>query len=127
MLFALLEVFFAKRKYVDNKKTRWPINIGFTVFNSLIIRVLPFTPVLVAIYAEKHNWGLFNFLDLPFLLEILLVIIIFDLIIYWQHVAFHKIPFLWRFHKIHHSDLDLDFTTALRFHIGEIFISVLIK
>jgi len=114
----MLEVFFAKRKYLDNKKRRWATNFSFTFFNSLIIRALPFTPVLVAIYAENNSIGLFNtFLDIPLLLEILLVIVIFDLIIWGHHVAFHKIPFLWRFHKVHHSDIDMDFTTALRFHI----------
>ena len=128
ILFAVLEVFFAKRKYVDSKKSRWPVNIGFTVFNSLIIRTLPFTPVLVAFYAENNNIGLFNaFLDIPLLLEIFIVVVIFDFIIWCHHIAFHKIPFLWRFHKVHHSDIDMDFTTALRFHIWEAFQSIVLK
>ena len=128
ILFALLEVFFAKRKYVDDKKGRWPVNIGFTVFNSLLIRGLPFTPVLVALYAENNNIWLFNtLLEIPILLEVFLVIVIFDFIIWCHHVAFHKVPFLWRFHKVHHSDRDMDFTTALRFHIWEAFQSIVLK
>ena len=58
---------------------------------------------------------------------ILLAVIILDMMIYWQHVAFHKIPILWRLHKVHHADRDLDASSGLRFHPVEIVISMAYK
>jgi len=80
-----------------------------------------------AIYAQNQDFGLFNMIDTPVWLEIIIALILLDLIIYAQHVISHKIPLLWRLHKIHHTDLDVDVTTAVRFHPLEILLSMVFK
>lgn len=64
---------------------------------------------------------------LPFWFDLIITIIIFDLVIYWQHRIFHIFPLLWKFHSTHHSDNNMDFSTALRFHPVEIILSGVIK
>ncbi|MBL8872894.1 MAG: sterol desaturase family protein [Planctomycetaceae bacterium] len=61
------------------------------------------------------------------MLQYVLVVMLLDLLIYWQHVAFHRVPFLWQIHRVHHADHDLDASSGLRFHPIEIAISLLIK
>ena len=64
---------------------------------------------------------------MPFWIKVLLAVIVLDMMIYWQHVAFHRIPSLWRLHKVHHADRDLDASSGLRFHPVEIVISMIYK
>jgi sterol desaturase/sphingolipid hydroxylase (fatty acid hydroxylase superfamily) len=64
---------------------------------------------------------------LPFGLAVVLSVILLDLAIYLQHVLFHAVPVLWRLHRMHHADLDIDVTTGVRFHPVEILLSLLIK
>jgi len=73
---------------------------------------------------EERKVGLLKIFRLPHSLEIALAVILLDYTLYLWHVLTHKIPFLWRFHVVHHVDLDLDGTTGFRFHFGEIAISV---
>jgi sterol desaturase/sphingolipid hydroxylase (fatty acid hydroxylase superfamily) len=124
----LLEVLRPKRKLSCNKPVRWMNNISLVVLNTVLMRLLlPFATVAVAWYAIDHNLGLFNVLSLPIWLEIVLSIFILDLIIYWQHRIFHKVPVLWRLHRVHHVDQDIDVTTGSRFHPIEIFLSLMVK
>lgn len=76
-------------------------------------------------FVEKHEIGLLQKLQLPRALETVIAVLLFDYTLYLWHLSAHKIPFLWRFHLVHHIDLDLDSTTAYRFHFGEILLSVL--
>jgi sterol desaturase/sphingolipid hydroxylase (fatty acid hydroxylase superfamily) len=87
----------------------------------------PVLAVGVAGLAEARNWGLWHGLDAPFELAFVASLLALDLVIYAQHVLFHKLPLLWRLHRMHHTDLDFDVTTALRFHPLEIVLSMLIK
>jgi sterol desaturase/sphingolipid hydroxylase (fatty acid hydroxylase superfamily) len=82
-------------------------------------------PLLVAsvMLAETHGWGLCHVADLNWPACALVSFILFDLWMYAWHRANHEIPFLWRFHRVHHSDPEMDSTTALRFHPGEILLS----
>ncbi len=129
---ALLELLIPKRVPGAPKARRWLTNIAIGGIDSLIVRlmalfVIPLAAVAAAIWAEARGWGLFNLLALPAWLEIVLAVVILDLAIYGQHVASHKIPILWRLHKVHHSDVDFDVTTAIRFHPIEIALSMLYK
>ena len=74
--------------------------------------------------AERRRWGLVQRLSLPPLLRDGLAVLGMDYTIYIWHVLTHKVPFLWRFHLVHHVDLDLDSTTALRFHAVDMLISI---
>lgn len=128
LIMATWEVIQPCRTLSINKTTRWFSNISLVVLNSVTLRLaFPIAATGFALFCSQQNWGLFNFLDWPNWLEILLAIIILDCVIFWQHVAFHYIPFFWRFHKVHHADLDYDVTTGSRFHTIEIILSMSIK
>ena len=77
-------------------------------------------PYFVAIWAQKHGVGLLNWLHLPFWIAATSGALMFDYAYYWWHVGTHRIPLLWRFHNVHHTDLDMDVSTAARFHFLEI-------
>jgi len=80
-----------------------------------------------ALLAESRGWGLFNQISLPGWFEVLAGFLLLDLGIYLQHRIFHYVPVLWRFHRMHHADLDVDVTTGVRFHPIEILLSLGIK
>lgn len=124
----LLEVLVPKRKLTCNKPYRWVNNISLVAFNTLLLRlVMPAGAVGVALYCKQHSLGLFNYLNVSLLLTMVASIFIMDLVIYWQHRMFHSIPVLWKLHRVHHIDQDIDVTTGARFHPIEIILSVLIK
>lgn len=126
--FYLLEFFFPLRKKEWSTKKRWTHNISLSVLNTLFVRVLfIITPVSIWFFAEERWIGLFNLLEINFVLEIIVSIIIFDFLIYVQHILAHKLKWFWKIHSIHHSDITLDVTTAVRFHTLEIIISLFIK
>ncbi len=127
-LFWLTGLLFAYRRKDESQKGRWLNNLGLTVVNTLILRLLlPTGLVAVASFAESNQFGVFNFFPIPLIVDIVLSFFIFDCVIYYQHVVFHRVRFLWRLHQVHHSDTGFDATTALRFHPLEILISTLIK
>ncbi len=125
---ALWEAISPRRGLTTSKPKRWLTNIGIVVINTLTVRLLfSVAAVGTAIVAEEKGWGVLNTLDLPTLLAAFLAVIIFDFIIYLQHVMFHAIPVFWRLHMVHHADLDMDVTTGSRFHPIEIILSMGIK
>jgi sterol desaturase/sphingolipid hydroxylase (fatty acid hydroxylase superfamily) len=89
--------------------------------------VAPTGAVGFALLAEERGWGLFNRVAWPVWLELLLALFLLDLTIYLQHRLFHYVPVLWRLHRMHHADLDVDVTTGARFHPVEILLSLGIK
>ena len=99
------------------------------VLNTLVIRmVLPMTAVGMAVIAEHRGWGLLHVAGpIPALLAVAVAILLLDFAIYLQHVLFHAVPILWRVHRMHHADIDVDVTTGTRFHPIEILLSMLIK
>ncbi len=107
---------------------RWPTNLGIVALNTVLVRLLfPAAAVGAALWASSRGIGLFNLITLPPLAAMVLSVILLDLLIYGQHVAMHKVPLLWRLHRMHHMDLDVDFTTGLRFHPVEIILSAALK
>ena len=84
-------------------------------------------PYFVAIWAREHNIGILNWLHLPFWSAATAGALLFDYAYYWWHVGTHRVPFLWRFHNVHHTDLDMDVSTAARFHFLEIGFSVIYR
>ncbi len=117
-----------RRRLVLTRRRRWPQNLGISVVNTLSLRLLlPGAAIGLATMAEAKVWGLFNTVALPFWLAVVLSLLLLDLTIYLQHVMFHALPLLWRIHRVHHTDMDFDVTTALRFHPAEIVLSMVIK
>ena len=128
VLMLVLESLIPRHPTVDSKPRRLAINFSLTGFNVLLVRgLLGGAAVGVAHFAGQQGWGLLNYLDWPVLLEMAMGIVFLDLMIYLQHVLLHMIPFFWRFHKVHHSDLDLDVSSGFRFHPLEILGSMIYK
>lgn len=124
----LIEKIYPKRKIIITRKIRWTRNIPLVFINSVLVRILiPFTAASTAIFAQSHNIGFFNDFSVPSSISVVISIILLDFLIYFQHVAFHHLPLLWRLHKVHHIDQEIDVTTGVRFHPLEIIISTLIK
>lgn len=124
----ILERFISRHPAVDSKPRRLGINLGLTGLNTLLAKlVFGAAAVGAAEIAGSRGWGLLNMLDWPEEVELVLAVIILDFAIYLQHVIVHKVPFFWRFHVVHHSDLDLDVSSGLRFHPIEILASMLYK
>ena len=125
---AAWEVLAPRRGQELARGTRWPGNIGIVVLDTVLVRlVLPTTAVGLALVAEARGWGLMHALGLPLWASIPLAIVALDLAIYLQHVLFHAVPALWRLHRVHHADLEIDVTTGARFHPIEILLSMGIK
>jgi sterol desaturase/sphingolipid hydroxylase (fatty acid hydroxylase superfamily) len=114
------------RRYA--RSARWPNNLGLLAVDVLAVRILaPGAAIAVAIAGEAEGRGVLRMVDLPVWANLLIAIVLLDLVIYLQHVAFHALPTLWRLHRVHHADPDLDVTSGTRFHPIEIFISVIVK
>lgn len=125
---ALWEVGAPRRRREIPRVVRWTNNLALVVLDTAILRLtFPILAVGLAVLAEERGWGLFNNVDAPVWVSIVISMLLLDLAIYLQHVMFHAVPGLWRLHRMHHADLDFDATTGLRFHPVEILISMGIK
>lgn len=132
LVMALWEVLSPRRTRSTSKRVRWSSNLILVVLNSVLVRLIfPAAAVGAAALAAARGWGLLNQTMISSRLSegerLLVALIALDLTIYLQHVMLHAVPVLWRVHRVHHADLDLDVTTGLRFHPLEILLSVLIK
>lgn len=133
-LFALLaavETLAPRRVRSQKRSQRWVTNWGITITNTVLLRLmalaLPLLAVGAAVDAQAQGWGLFNALALPGWIEVIAAILILDFVIWAQHLITHKVPVLWRLHRVHHADVDMDVTTAIRFHPVEIGLSMALK
>lgn len=126
------EALWPRRPRLQPRLQRWFTNLSMLALATMLVRALAALAPLVgamaaAHFAQQQGWGLFNHLDWPIWLEIVLAAIALDLAIWAQHLATHHIPLLWRLHRVHHCDRDLDASSALRFHPLEIALSALLK
>jgi sterol desaturase/sphingolipid hydroxylase (fatty acid hydroxylase superfamily) len=130
-LLALAESIAPRRPRSWPRNRRWLTNWGMVVADALTLRIvavaLPLLAVGAAVDASERGWGLFNAIGWSLWLETLICVLALDLLIWAQHLITHKIPLLWRLHRVHHADLDIDVATAIRFHPAEIALSMLIK
>jgi sterol desaturase/sphingolipid hydroxylase (fatty acid hydroxylase superfamily) len=113
------------RRAVESKLVRNERNLAVAALAAIVLQLAekPVTTRLAKL-VERENFGLLKIVQLPRSLEIVLAVVLMDYTLYVWHVLTHKIPFLWRFHLVHHIDRDLDASTALRFHFGELVVSV---
>lgn len=130
-LLALIETVIPRRPLRISKTKRWANNWALVLLNTVTLRImalaLPLLAVGAALDASAKGWGLMNLLDFPVWLETVAAILILDFLIWGQHLITHKIPLLWRLHRVHHADQDMDVTTAIRFHPIEIALSMVLK
>lgn len=128
LLMILWEVLCPKRSLSQTRRQRWPINMGLGLFNMVL---LWFTVGGIAyqsaLIATEQNWGLLNQLAIPNWAMMLSTFLVLDFAIYLQHIISHKWQWLWCLHRVHHSDIDFDSTTAIRFHPLEMVISMAYK
>lgn len=110
------------------KSRRWFANLSMVLLSSIVLRIVfPAAAVGAALWAQDKGIGLFNFLALPQAIAGILAFILLDFAVWLEHVASHKIPLLWRIHRMHHADNGFDVTTGLRFHPLEILLSMVWK
>jgi sterol desaturase/sphingolipid hydroxylase (fatty acid hydroxylase superfamily) len=116
IVIAIMEIVVPRRPLTVKKSLRWLGNLSVQVVNGILPRLLfPILPVGMAALWTQKGWGLLNTVPLPVTATILLSLLALDMAIYAQHVLFHRIHFFWRIHRMHHTDMDLDLTSALRF------------
>lgn len=128
LIMALLEIAMPRKTRVAAKGVRWFTNISLVIINTFALRlIMPILAVGMAHYADERGWGLLAIADLPIWIEIIIAFLLLDMLIYAQHVAFHKVPIFWRVHKVHHADRDLDVTSGARFHPVEAVLSMAYK
>ncbi len=132
VVMALIELGWPKRTLIASKGRRWLTNVGISVTAAFLLRLMaaiavPVAAIAAAFYAQRHGIGLLNTVAWPAWLKIVIALVVLDLAIWAQHLASHKIPILWRLHRVHHADRDIDVTTAIRFHPVEIALSMLWK
>lgn len=125
------EAWLPRRKRRHPRGKRWPTNFGLLIADyaavSAVTFFVPITAALAAIWSEANGWGILNLLGLPIWVEWLIAFVVLDFVIWGQHLVTHKVPVLWRIHRVHHTDEDLDATSAVRFHPVEIVLSIFVK
>ncbi len=110
------------------KARRWVTNLSVLLLSSIAMRIVfPVAAVGAALWAEERGWGLFPALGVAPAVAGVLSFVVLDLAVWLEHVASHKIPLLWRIHRMHHADTGFDVTTGLRFHPFEILLSMVWK
>ena len=124
----LLENKWPLRRQVESKDRETVRNLAIASLSGIVLNGLeqPVTAKLTK-FADEKGIGLLKIFRLPRVVETVAAVLLLDYTLYIWHALTHKIPFLWRFHKVHHADLDLTASTAIRFHFGEIAISVLFR
>ncbi|MBI3606117.1 MAG: sterol desaturase family protein, partial [Nitrospirae bacterium] len=125
---ALWEVLAPRRPLTTSKPKRWFSNLSIVFLNTFVVRFLFSTQAVgLAVIANQKGWGVLHLLGWSGGMAGITAVVILDLVLYLQHVMFHAVPILWRFHMMHHADLDVDVTTGARFHPVEIILSMVIK
>jgi len=115
-----------RRRRTFALRQRWAGNLGLMAADTIVLRTVPaITAVGVAALAHAKGWGLLGaIVSLPTWLDVVVSVIVLDLAIYFQHRLFHAVPALWRLHRVHHTDPELDVTTGVRFHPVEMLLSL---
>jgi sterol desaturase/sphingolipid hydroxylase (fatty acid hydroxylase superfamily) len=103
-------------------------HLGLSALNAVLLYVLMAPALYFALlFSEQHHLGVMGWLGLTGVAEVVATLVAFDLWAYCMHIAYHRVRWLWRFHRVHHSDMEIDVTTASRFHAGELVISAISK
>ncbi len=131
VLFVILfiaETKFELRRRVQGRWKRMLINFVVAIPAFALLRLL-FIPAMVWLAIQNQDWhiGLNYVFEIPLAVKFCTAFLLLDYSNYVWHILLHKLPILWRFHVVHHTDLDLDITTAFRFHFGEMIGSVIFR
>ena len=126
--FLIFELLRPYRMPLASKAKRWLTNLSLAGFNAVFIRLV-FGVAMTGIlsFAAERRGGLLDFFEMPYWSKILSILVFMDFTLWVWHLLNHKVPVLWRFHRVHHCDPEMDVSTATRFHAGELAISALIR
>jgi sterol desaturase/sphingolipid hydroxylase (fatty acid hydroxylase superfamily) len=125
---ALWELATPRKRLTVSKLGHWGNNLTIILLDVMMIRLLmPAAAIQMALATQHNGWGILHYYRVSFISALIIGVFALDLVIYLQHLMFHAVPILWRLHMVHHADLDIDVSTALRFHPIEILISMGIK
>jgi len=135
LLFLLLVVLLGAAEWawprhaaMARRRRRWPVNFGLGLLGVLAVRLLlPWLAVDAAIWARSAHAGLLYLLRTPAWPAAAIAFVGLDLVIYAQHRLMHRVGWLWRLHRVHHTDVALDVSSAVRFHPLEILFSMAVK
>lgn len=108
-----------------DRSRRWFTNFGLGLLNGLIASAVPAVTVASAWWAHESNFGLLNILATPWSVALIVTVLVRSLAQYAYHILSHKVPLLWRLHRVHHSDVHLDVSTALRNHPLEVIANII--
>lgn len=123
LLFIPLETIFPRRAEQPLFRTEWREDIFYYLVSSMLVQVITWLSFGPARFLFANTgWGAFRqwVASLPILLQVLAIMFFTDLVQYWVHRAFHRIPWLWRFHAVHHSAQHMDWMAGARMHFLEI-------
>ncbi len=125
--FIVFEALFPFRHTQISQMKRRATNAGLTLLSILVLPVVPVTFISAATWAQSKQFGLFNIIPpFPFFAELLCVLLIRGFISFFTHFLNHKVPWLWRLHRVHHLDTELDVSSTVRFHPLEMPVSMFI-
>jgi len=124
LVFGFLETRTERSHESPGRISRWPANVSLTVLNIVVLGALPVSGVVFADWLREAGIGLFNMIETNPIVALIGGFIVRSFTSWATHLAMHKIPFLWRFHRIHHSDTFLDISTTVRFHPIEFLINL---
>ena len=99
---------------------RWPANLGLGLVNGLLLTAIPVGSIVAAQWASRHGFGFMNILDVPIEIAVVLGVLFRSFISWGTHVAMHQVPWLWRMHRVHHSDEFFDISTTTRLHVFDL-------
>jgi len=115
-LLAIAERLAPRRRSPMDRGARWPTNFLLTLLNLIVMSAMPISFISAASWAERHNWGLLNHLHAPVVALVAVTLLVRGFISFATHYAMHMVPALWRVHRVHHLDTELDVSTTVRFH-----------
>lgn len=126
--YLLLELSFAYRQSTVSKAKRWLVNLPLSIINGTAYHLVYTAPIMaLAVSVEQNNLGLLNGIGMVPWLRLVVGVLILDFFIYLWHLLTHCLPLLWRFHRVHHSDMNMDVSTGNRFHLGEFLVTGLLR
>ncbi len=128
LLFMLLETAQPFREGSVSKPKRWLNNIVLGIINLTVLQLIfVFVTTRAVGYGALPQFGLLNVFNAPRWLKIIDTIVMMDLLLYFWHILIHRLPLFWRFHRVHHTDLDVDVSTSLRLHVVEVILAALVR
>ncbi len=123
-IFALIEAALPGGGKGDSRISRIALNLSMPLIGALLLALVPFSTTIAAAIAEREGFGLFQQIRAPAAIILAVALLIRTLLVYWLHRAVHHWAWLWRIHRVHHSDTAFDLSLALRHHPFEALIAV---